>query len=110
MFMISCYFEICVVSFCGDIEEKLKFLEEKKDKDKDKGGEKFEKFEKKDKDKDKDGEKFEKKEKLEKFEKGDKSSKLEKDDKEGKKVFMYLDMILRIEFEEFLEFKKYREE
>lgn len=109
-FTTSRYFETRVASFCGDIEEKLKPLEEKKDKDKDKGGEKSEKSEKKDKDKDKDGEKSEKKEKSEKSEKGDKSSKSEKDDKEGKKALTHLDTTLRTEFEEFLEFKKYREE
>lgn len=97
MFIISCYFEICIVSFCGDIEERLKFLEEKKDKDK--GVENVDKFLKK--------------EKLEKVEKDEKSKNEEKGEKSKNKeiggVFS-LDEVSRFEFEEWLEFKRFKEE
>ncbi|KAG0624227.1 hypothetical protein M758_3G232600 [Ceratodon purpureus] len=129
-FTTSRYFETRVASFSGDIEERLKPLEDKKDKDKDKG----DKSEKKDKDKDKDGEKSEKKEKDKNKDKdGEKSEKKEKDknkDKDGekeksekgeksdkedkeavtKKALAKLDTTTRTEFEEWLEFKKYKDE
>ena len=108
-------------------EKSEKKDKEKKDKDKDEGGEKSEKKEKKekkDKDKDEGGEKSEKKEKKEKKDKdkdegGEKSEKKEKEkgksedeDKEGstRKVLSKLDTTTRNEFEEWLEFKRYKEE
>lgn len=87
---MSCYFEICVVSFSGEIDERLRFMEDMKGKDKD--------VEK--------GKKFEKKEIVEI---DDKNKDLEKGEV-SKFKFGKINISMRIDFEEYLEFKRYKEE